>query len=104
MEIRKHSQKRIKERVGIPKKAAERNAANALEKGLKREECTGRLRRYFDFLFLSHRKGGKARIYNNHVYIFTVQDSLITVIPLPNAHKDTVNKLIAKKRREVENR
>ena len=100
MELKKHSKKRIKERVGIPKKAAERNAANALENGLKHTECAGRLKRYFDFLFLSYQKGGKARIHNNHVYIFTIQDTLITVLPLPKEHRDVANKLLAKKKAE----
>ena len=98
MEVREHAKDRIRERCGLPKKAIERNAAIALRDGVKHAECTGRLRKYVDYLFLSHKKGGKIRLYNNHVYIFTVKEDLITVIPLPNAHRNAVRKAIKRRK------
>jgi len=96
MNITDHAYKRIKERCGLPKKAVERNAKLALEKGLTHKECTGSLRRYFDYLFLSHKKGANIRLYGNHVYIFTTEN-LVTVLPLPNAHKKTLKKVMEKR-------
>ena len=96
MNITDHAYKRIKERCGLPKKAVERNAMLALEKGLTHQESTGSLRRYFDYLFLSHKRGANIRLYGNHVYIFT-SENLVTVLPLPNAHKKTLKKVMDKK-------
>ena len=97
MVIKGHAKKRIKERCGLPKKAMERNANKALNEGILHTECTGRLRKYVDYLFLSHGKGGNIRLYGNHVYIFTKTENLITVLPLPNAHKDAVNKALQRR-------
>jgi len=96
MNITDHAYKRIKERCGLPKKAVERNAMLALEKGLTHQESTGSLRRYFDYLFLSHKKGANIRLYGNHVYIFTTEN-LVTVLQLPNAHKKTLKKVMDKR-------
>ena len=98
MEVREHAKKRMRERCGLPKRAIERNAEIALRDGLKHAECTGRLKKYVDYLFLSHKKGGKIRLFNNHVYIFTVKEELITVVPLPKAHRDAVKKTIKRRK------
>ena len=97
MKVTKHAEKRTRNRCGLPKKTVEKNAAIALEKGLTHSECTGSLRKYFDYLFLSRENGaGKIRIYTNYVYIFTNENLLITVIPLPQKYqksvKDALNK------------
>ena len=92
-----HARERIKERVGLPKKAAERNARKALDNGIGQSECTGRLKKYAEHLFLSHRRGGKMRFYGNHIYIFTTMDKLVTVLPLPNEYKPAVNKLLKRR-------
>ena len=98
MYITDHAKDRIRERCGLPKKALERNAKNALEKGVRHNECIGTLRKYVDCLFLSHKNGNNIRIYNNYSYIFC-NDRLITVLLLPNIYKDALNKTI--KKREV---
>jgi len=97
MDVRKHARKRIKERCGLPGKAIERNAEKALREGVRHSECTGRLKKYIDYLFLSHGRGGNIRLYGNHVYIFTVSEELITVLPLPNAHKNAVKKTLERR-------
>jgi hypothetical protein len=93
-----HAKVRVKERCGLPKKAIERNAAKALHCGVSHKECIGRLKKYVDFLFLSHNCGGKIRLYGNHVYIFTNTDTLVTVLPLPHGYRSAVSKIIQKKR------
>ena len=39
MYITNHARDRLKERCGLPKKALERNAKNALYKGISHNEC-----------------------------------------------------------------
>ena len=96
LKINAHARKRIKERCGLPKKAVDRNVKLALEKGLTHKESKGSLRKYFDYLFLSHGRGANIRLYGNHAYIFT-RDTLVTVLPLPNAHKATLKKTMEKR-------
>ena len=96
MIISDHAYKRIRERCGLPKKAVERSAMLALQKGLTHKESTGSLKRYFDYLFLSHRKGANIRLYGNHIYIFS-RNCLITVLPLPNEHKKSLKKAFEKR-------
>jgi len=97
MNVTEHAEDRIRERCGLPKKAVEKNATLALEVGLKHSEATGRLKKYFDYLFLSHRVGANIRIYHNHVYIFTRDSKLVTVLPLPNHHKKAVQKILKRR-------
>jgi len=92
MYITNHARDRLKERCGLPKKALERNAKNALYKGISHNECVGSLKKYLDYLYLSHKNGNNIKIYNNHVYIFFV-DRLVTVLTLPNIYKGALNKL-----------
>ena len=96
LNINAHARNRIKERCGLPKKAVERSVILALEKGLTHKESKGSLRRYYDYLFLSHGCGANIRLYGNHAYIFT-RNTLVTVLPLPNAHKATLKKTMEKR-------
>ena len=97
MYITNHARDRLKERCGLPKKALDRNARNALDKGISHSECVGSLKKYLDYLYLSHKNGNNIKIYNNHVYIFFV-DRLVTVLTLPNTYKDALNKINKRKR------
>jgi len=97
MYITNHAKTRLKERCGLPKKALERNARNAIDRGVCHSECVGNLKKYLDYLFLSHRNGNNIRIYNNHVYIF-FYERLVTVLTLPNTYKDALNKINKRKR------
>jgi len=94
--ITKHADKRMRERIGIPRKALKKKAEIALERGVAHKECTGRLKKYVDWVFLSHVKGSDIRLFGEHVYIFT-NSRLVTVLPLPNIYKDAVRKLIKRK-------
>jgi hypothetical protein len=96
MDVTEHAKDRINERVGLPKKAAEKHAMTALEKGLSRAECTGRLGRYIDYVFLKHHRGANIRIWSGYVYVFTRKD-LVTVLPLPREHRATATKMLKKK-------
>lgn len=49
-----HSVKRTKERIGLSKKIADKNAQRALEYGITHSEAKGGLCRYLDKLYLSN--------------------------------------------------
>ena len=96
--ITKHAEKRARKRIGIPKKSVQKNAKRALEHGLCHADSTGRLSKYFTWLFLEH-GNTNTRIYNDYVYIFTDDEVLVTVFPLERAHRSAAAKAI--KRRET---
>ena len=85
--VTRHGNRRSRERLGIPKKAAERAAKNALDKGLKHKDMSGGLRRYMDYLYM---RGGceanNMRLYGDHIYIFR-DETLITVLNVPPEHR-----------------
>lgn len=96
--VTKHGAKRIKERLGLPKKAVEKNAAMALEHGLSHSECKGDLKRYIDGLYFQHGSGSKYRIYNHHIYCFTFNtNKLITTMDLPPKLHKLADKLQKRK-------
>lgn len=87
-----HATKRTKERLGLPKKLATKNAERALQEGLRHRDTGGSLFRYIESLYWKDRTANNVRIYCNYVYIF--HDSLlITVYPLPQRYRKTVDKL-----------
>jgi len=58
----------------------------SLQRGLRPEESTGNLRRYFDHLRRFERTESVIRLYGNHVYIFR-DDILATVLALPDEYQ-----------------
>lgn len=79
-----HSIQRTKERLGLSKKIADKNAEKALELGVTHAEARGNLKKFMDKLYLSCGKANNMRVYHHHVYCFQGQ-TLITVINLPNS-------------------
>lgn len=63
-----------------------------LQRGLRPEESTGNLRRYFDHLRRFERAESIIRLYGNHVYIFR-DDTLVTVLALPNEYKADIQEI-----------
>ena len=53
-----------------------------LQRGLRPEESSGNLRRYFDHLRRFERGESVIRLWGNHVYIYR-DDVLVTVLTLP---------------------
>ena len=96
-----HSIKRTKERVGLSKKIADKNAQKALEYGITHSECKAGLRRYLDKLYLSNNNANNVRIYHRFVYMFR-DNRLITILPLPHKFYDLADKLQRQKDNEAE--
>ena len=83
---------RTKDRLGLSKRLAEKTAQKALDSGIKHAEAKGSLKRYFDYLYLSHGNGNNIRVYNHNVYIFH-EKTLITILPLPRKYHAVADKL-----------
>lgn len=82
VDLTRHAEKRIRQRLGISKKATERNAEKALLHGVTHAEATGHLCKYLDGIFLRDYKPTNMRVYNHSTYLFR-DTKLITVLPLP---------------------
>ena len=96
--VTRHAERRIRERVGIPKKACRRAAAKAITQGIRRTDTEGGLRQYLDWLYFS--KGGMASnivVYGDKVYLFN-DDTLITVMNIPTAHAKQAARLMRRRK------
>ena len=80
--VTRHAKKRIRQRLGINKKATEREAEKALRFGVTHAEAKGKLCRHLDGIFLTNYKPNNMRVYNHSVYLFR-DTRLITVMQLP---------------------
>lgn len=81
-----HSIDRLHDRMKIPKKSSDRVVQNALDRGHRRTDYTGSIRRYLDKLYLSHNKDAdNIIVYSNMVFLFD-ENVLITVVNLPSKH------------------
>jgi len=89
MRITEHANQRIKERVGLNKKARTRHTKLALKRGMKHIEAPAPLKKYLNTLFLRYNSGNNMRVYNHKVFIFQ-GETLITVLNLPNEFKKYV--------------
>lgn len=98
--VTKHGYKRVRERLGIPKNAVQKNAERALKYGVPRQEVSGPLRRYLDALYYEYGTADNLRIYNRHLYIFCSGDVLVTVLNIPYKYIDAAD--IAQRRRKKE--
>lgn len=78
-----HSIKRTKNRIGLSKKIANKNAQKALERGITHAESKSGLKRFLDKLYLSNGNANNVRVYHHYVYLFR-DNRLITIINLPH--------------------
>lgn len=95
-----HGEQRIKDRLGLSKKIADKISQKALERGVSHSETKGSFKKYVDALYLKHRKANNIKIYHRKVYLFK-DEVLITVLNLPNKFSTTADKL--QKNKEMNN-
>jgi hypothetical protein len=88
-----HGDKRMRERIGLPKSAVRRMEESARLDGIRREEFSGSIRRYLDKQFVEGGRDKDIRIYSQHIFIFK-GETLITCWRLP--HKYTKAKVSTK--------
>ena len=77
-----HSYKKAKERIGIPRRALNRNAERAWKYGVERWEAKGRLKDYLDSIYYRSETADNLRVYNRYVYLFAGH-VLITILHMP---------------------
>jgi hypothetical protein len=75
MLVTSHAQKAIKKRLGLPKRA--------VINGLRHKDVSGRLRKYFYYLWCHNRTATNIIVHNGFVFI-GVDQTLVTMHPLPN--------------------
>lgn len=86
-DVTRHGEKRIRQRVGINKKAVAKNADKALVYGLDHNRAKGRLKHYIEWLYNKcGGTGNNIRVYNGYVYVFH-DETLITILYLPNEYR-----------------
>lgn len=95
--ITKHAEQRLKERVGLNKKALQRAAEAAYDKGIKHQETTGSLKKWVTSLYFNNKAANNIRLYNEKAWIFTDQ-KLITVIPMPVSLKKSLREMSERKK------
>lgn len=97
MIITKHAMQRIRKRVGVTVKGAERIATRALENGITHNDTNGTLNHYMSRQFLKYRTANNLRIWCNFVYVFC-NDTLVTVFQLPPELRKYAEKIRKRKK------
>lgn len=65
VKVSRHAAKRTKERVGLSKKIADKNAQKALDEGITHAETRGSLNRYLNHIYFSNKSINNVRIYQH---------------------------------------
>lgn len=87
--VTKHGAQRVRERMGLPKKAVQKQADRAAETGMSITETSGQLRGYLDSLHMLHRQGSDYRVTPDGVFVIT-NNCLVTMFPVPRRLRKTV--------------
>lgn len=87
-ELSDHGIQRARQRLGIPKRAVEREIERALTRGTPRTELAGRIRRMLDYVWHRHGHYGDYRVWRGHVFVFKNQ-TFVTVFALTNGLHNT---------------
>ena len=90
-----HADKRIRQRVGVPRSAVRRLAIKARNDGTERRDTSGSLRRYLDRVYHYNEAANRIMVWSEKVWIFS-DNALITVLNLPLRYRNTANGLTRK--------
>ena len=90
--VTRHATRRTRERLGIPKKAADSNAEKALNGGFHMDMAKNSLKRYLEGVCREYPPVNNVRVYHRNIYIFN-NDILITVMQLPKKYHAVSDKL-----------
>lgn len=101
IEVPAHAAQRIKERIGLKKKAVQRQGELAWERGIKHGQLKGQLRKWVDREALGHRpKANYYIIFNNHLFFFRKGEPanekvvVLSMIKVPQRLLSNINNLI----------
>lgn len=91
MKITKHGEERVRERLGIPKKAVEREIERVMKYGRRRTEFKGPIRAYLDHRFrmgIVFKTYADVWVYGNNIYLISGEQYLITAWPIPKKYRN----------------
>ena len=94
--VSRHARMRMRQRLGINKRACDREVARALRHGLRRRELTGAVRRWVDNQRALH-PGTRYVIMPNGIFVLG-RDVLVTVISPPQGLRVHIVKAWTRKR------
>ena len=100
----KHAEDRVKERMSLPKSAVQKNIERAWEHGLTQGEVKGRVRRFMAGVYLRYKKSTNTRIYNDCVYCFGPDGTLITMYPVPEKLRKTCRRALKNRKTKEEDK
>lgn len=92
--VTKHGSQRLKERLGLTKKARARYTNRAYNQGYSITEAKGGLKKWMIKTYLKQETAGEMRVYGNHCFLFDKSRekedamALITVLLLPVCFRD----------------
>lgn len=89
--ITQHAYDRSKERLGFDRPATDKMALKAFTDGVAHGQAKGRLKRYFDKLYLEYKNANNVRVYGENIFLFS-GSTLITVYQLPHDLKKLAQK------------
>lgn len=95
--VTKHAEKRLRERMGLGKKAIQRAAETAFDKGIKHCETTGNLNKWVTSLYFNNETANNIRLYNDKAWIFAGKN-LVTVLQIPASLKKSVKDALDRKK------
>ena len=101
--VTKHAEKRLWERMGLGKRAIQRAAETAFDKGIKHAETTGNLNKWVTSLYFNNKTANNIRLYNDKAWIFAGKN-LITVPQIPASLKKSVNDVLNRRKNEEEDK
>lgn len=86
IEITDHAFQRGRERLALNKKALQRHADKAFNKGIKLEDTKGDLHLYLEKKYKQGNKCNNMRIYGEILFLFS-DNRLVTITTLPTKYK-----------------
>ena len=92
-DVTRHASKRMRERVGIPKKAVQRTAQLALDYGYRHSQTRGKLNEFLNKVYLQQGTANNMRVFGDKVYVFC-GNTLVTVLQIPQDIARHINRYI----------
>lgn len=81
-----HGEERMRKRLGLPRRAAQRTAEKALKDGATHGQFTGSFKRYLDSVFFSNPAINNLRVHAGTLYLFA-NETLVTCWQVPTKYR-----------------
>lgn len=82
MDISKHAEKRIRKRIGIPRKAVGKFVDEAMKNGVPLKDFKGRIKKFYEYTMIKYHSGNESFFYREFLFI-AHNGTLVTVYPIP---------------------